>query len=368
MLNLHALRERVTRPWGVGAVARVAARQWGSVQRNASRMLCLALALALPRAWAAEFKHDMYLCVTLSGQGQVMGTGKVPVPSGLYHSSDRVKFEHRGFSHIRVFGVTHDIRDPDTLFFTTLDGVIRGADRGTKWRIMTSWDMTEPKGIAFDPHAPDHLFVALPDGIAFSPDRGATWERRHAGIRRAYTHPIVVDRSKAGRVLAGTEHGLFVSEDAARTWQRVLPTEKTVYDIKQSPHDPKVFLAVTSSNGAFRSEDSGRTWQPISGVPADRTLHNCDFDRANPSNLVIAGWGAGVLLSEDGGRTWNDRTSGLPRREIWRACTDPDIPGRLYAVPHLQPLHASDDYGRTWRPIAFEQVIAFDIVFVPRKS
>lgn len=323
--------------------------------------------LAATAVRAAELKHDLYLCATLSGQGQVMGGGKV-APSGLYRSRDRQTFEHLGFSHIRVFGVTPDIRDPDTLFLTTLDGVIRAAEGGRKWRIMTSWNMTEPKGIALDPNAPDHVFAGLPDGIAFSPDRGQTWERRHEGIRRGYTHPIVVDRTKAGRVLAGTEHGIFVTEDAARTWQRVLPTEKTVYDIKQSPHDPRVFLAVTSSNGAFRSDDAGRTWQPIPGVGADRTLHNCDFDRNDAQRLLIAGWGAGVLVSDDGGRTWQDRTAGLPKRDIWRACLDPDIPGRIYAAPHLQPLYASDDHGRTWRPIAFEQVMAFDMVFVPRKS
>lgn len=316
---------------------------------------------------AAELKHDFYLCVTLSGQGQVMGSAK-PVQSGLWRSSDRVNFEHVGFNHIRVFSVTHDIRDPDTVFLTTLDGVIRGAERGAKWRIMTSWGMTEPKGIAFDPNAPEHIFVGLPDGIAFSPDRGRTWERRHEGIRRGYTHPIVVDRTKAGRVLAGTEKGLFVTEDAARTWTCVLPTEKTVYDIRQSPHDPRLFLAVTSSDGAWRSQDGGKTWARIAGVPKEWTLHNCDFDAHDPKRLVVAGWGLGVRVSEDGGATWSERSEGLPGKEIWRAMFDPDVPGRIYAAPHLKPLFASDDYGRTWRAVTFEQVMAFDMVFVPRRN
>lgn len=325
------------------------------------------LVLAASVVRSAEPKHDMYLCVTLSGQGQVMGGNKIPVRSGLYRSGDRENFEHLGFSHIRVFSVTHDVRDPDTLFITLLDGIVRASDRGQSWRIMTSWDMTEPKGIAFDPNAPEHIYAGLPDGIAVSRDRGESWERMDKGIQRDYTHPITVDRTKSGRVLAGTEKGLFVTEDGARSWKRVLPTEKTVYDIRQSPHNPRDFLAVTSVDGAFRSANGGRTWRPIAGVPKKYTLHNCDFDRSDANRLVIAGWGLGVLVSEDGGRTWSDRTDGLPSREIWRACTDPDIPGRLYAAPHLQPLHVSDDLGRTWRPLAFEQVMAFDIVFVPRK-
>ncbi len=332
------------------------------------RAALVAAACLGARAGAAETAHDFYLCVTLSGQGQVMGTAKVPVRSGLYRSADRVTFEHVGHSHIRVFGVTPDPREPETLFLTTLEGVVRGRERGAKWRVMTGWDMTEGKGIAFDPNAPDHLYAGLPDGIAFSPDRGQTWQRRQDGIRRAYTHPVVVDRTQAGRVLAGTEKGLFVSEDAGKSWVNVLPTEKVVYDIKQSPHDPKVFFAVTSVDGAWRSADGGRTWRTVAGVPRDRTLHNCSFDPRDPRRLAVAGWGLGVLVSEDGGETWEERNGGLPRKEVWRVALDPDLPGRMYTAPHLKPLFASDDHGRTWRPIAFEQVIAFDMVFVPRKG
>ncbi|HEY1110516.1 MAG TPA: hypothetical protein VGE76_17835, partial [Opitutaceae bacterium] len=137
---------------------------------NTWRITLGALLLAVA-AQAAELKHDFYLCVTLSGQGQVMGTAKKAAASGLYRSSDRVNFEHLGFSHIRVFYATHDIQDSDTLFLSVLDGVVRAQERGTKWRTMTGWNMTEPKGIAFDPGAPNHIFAGLPDGIAFSPDR-----------------------------------------------------------------------------------------------------------------------------------------------------------------------------------------------------
>jgi photosystem II stability/assembly factor-like uncharacterized protein len=333
----------------------------------ATRLLGAAFAVQVAAVLgAAEVKHDMYLCLNLSGQGQVMGTGKAVIRSGLYRSTDRQEFQHLGFNHIRVFGAAADLRDPRTLFVTTLDGVIRAGEGGTKWRRVTSWDMTEPKGIAFDPNAPNDIYVGLPDGVAVSRDRGETWSRAQEGIRRGYTHPVIVDRTRAGRVLIGTELGLYLTEDAARTWRKVLETEKTVYDIRQSPHDPQSFLAVTSSNGAFRSADAGRTWTRIAGVPTQHTLHNVDFDRADAKRLVIGGWGLGVLVSEDGGANWIDRSAGLPSKEIWRACTDPDFPNRLYAVPHLKPLFVSDDFGRTWRPLAFDGAIAFDILFVPR--
>jgi photosystem II stability/assembly factor-like uncharacterized protein len=265
-----------------------------------------------------------------------------------------------------MFTLTHDPREVSTLFVAALDGVLRTRGGGVTWRTLTSWDMTEPKEIAFDLMTPDHVYAGLPDGIAVSRDRGQTWQRSNEGIRRGYTQTITTDRSRAGRVLAGTEKGIYLSEDGARTWQLVRPTVETTYDLKQSPHDPKAFFAVTSRDGALWSVDGGRTWKPVAGVPKEHTLHYCDFDRHDARRLLICGWGVGVRVSEDGGRTWSDRTAGLPKREVWSAAFDSDIPGRIYAAPYLEPLHASDDNGRTWRRVAFEKVTVYDIVFVPR--
>lgn len=313
---------------------------------------------------AAEHPHDLYFCVNLSGQGQVMGS-TASVASGLYRSNDRENFEHVGFSHIRTFAVTEDPRDAKTLFVTVLDGILRTRDRGKTWRRVTSWDMTEPKAIAFDLNAPDNLYAGLPDGIAVSHDRGETWMRMNEGIRRSYTHSLIVDRTKAGRVLAGTELGIYLTQDGARTWKRVQPTGKVVYDIRQSPHDPRLMLAVTSSDGAFRSQDSGQTWRRIEGVPVEHTLHYGHFDPSDRKRMVICGWDVGVLVSEDDGRTWIDRSEGLPNRQVWCVSPDPDIPNRLYAAPYLKPVYVSDDFGRTWRVLCFEKAIVYNLSFVP---
>ena len=327
----------------------------------------IGMTIALSKAGAAGHKHDLYFCVNLSGQGQVMGSTGAPLASGLYRSNDRENFEHVGFNHIRTFAATYDPREPSTLFVSVLDGVLRGRDRGKTWRRMTSWDMTEPKAILFDPNAPDHIYAGLPDGIAVSRDRGETWSRMNEGIRRSYTHSLAIDRTKAGRVLAGTELGIYLTEDGARRWRRVLETEKVVYDLQQSPHDARGFLAVTSSDGAFRSSDGGRTWRRIEGVPKEHTLHYGHFDPHDPRRLVLCGWDAGVLVSEDDGRTWSDRSAGLPNREVWCVSPDPDLPGRLYAAPYLKPVYVSDDFGRTWRPLCFEKAIVYNLVFVPRQ-
>ncbi len=335
---------------------------------NASRRLFFAaIALLAAGARAAELKHDLYVCANVSGLGGVMGRNGGPVRSGLFRSEDREHFEHIGPHHIRTFTVAFDPSDPARLYVGLLDGIVRTNDRMKTLRIVTGWDMQEGKSISVDPSRPEDVYAGIPDGIAVSRDRGQTWTRMNAGIRRAYTEAVLVDRAQAGRVLAGTELGIYLTEDGARTWRLVQATDKVTYALRQSPHDPKVFLAATSANGAFRSEDRGATWRRIPSVPGDRTLHTIEFDPRDPRRLVYCGWGAGVQISEDNGATWQDRTAGLPRREIWRVAVDPDLPDRLYAGPYQEPLFASDDFGRTWRPLEFGKATVFDLVFVPRK-
>jgi photosystem II stability/assembly factor-like uncharacterized protein len=333
----------------------------------ARRLFSAAIALAAAGATGAtELAHDLYACVNLSGQGSVMGRSG-PVRSGLYRSGDRVNFEHLGPHHIRTFSVTHDPSDPARLYIALLDGVLRTPDRGKTFRIVTSWDMTEAKSISVDRQRPEHVYAGIPDGIAVSHDRGQTWKRMNDGIRRAYTESILVDRTRAGRVLAGTELGIYLTEDGAKTWRLVQATDKVTYTLRQSPHDPKEFLAATSANGAFRSKDGGATWTRLPAVPSERTLHQMEFDPRDARRLVYCGWGVGVQVSEDGGATWQDRTAGLPKREVWKVAVDPDLPDRLYAAPYLEPLYASDDFGRTWRKLQWEKATVFDLVFVPRK-
>jgi len=328
-----------------------------------SALLC-ALACAAG-AHAGEVKHDLYLSVLMSGGGQVMG-GRPPAKSGIYRSTDRATAEHIGFGHIRIFNVAPDPASPAGIYIAALDGVIHSPDRGATWRILTGWNMTEVKGLALDPNAPDHIYAGLPDGIGVSRDRGKTWARMNAGIRRSFTQTITVDRTQAGRVLAGTEQGIYLTEDGARTWRLVLPTTEVAYDVRQSPHDPKIFFAVTATSGALWSADAGRTWQTVAGIPKDRTLHNGVFDPRDAKRLALCGWEAGVQVSEDGGRTWTDRTAGLPSRKIWSIAADPDFPGRLYASPYQSAVYVSDDFGRAWKPAYFEKATVFNFSFVPR--
>ncbi|MBS0664613.1 MAG: hypothetical protein JSR48_15200 [Verrucomicrobia bacterium] len=325
-------------------------------------------ALLAGTALSAAPAHDLYLCAAIN-KNYVIGS-KLVTLNGLYRRQPDGTFQHLGSNFTGLFALTADPRNPQVCYAATLNGAMSSRNGGERWRVATSWDMTEPKDICLDPNAPDHIYLALPDGVAVSPDAGATWPRREQGLpdRGKYTQTIEVDRTQAGRVLAGCESGIYLTEDGAANWRRVLPTSATVDDIQQSPHDPRRWLAVTQSDGAFESRDGGCTWQKLAAVPAAEALYNVAFDPTNPQRLAIASWHYGLLVSEDGGRTWTARTAGLPPEDhLFRVGIDPDD-GRLYLSFYQGTIHVSSDFGRTWQTAGLEGSTVYDFVFVPRKG
>ena len=291
-------------------------------------------------------------------------------------------WRHIGNNDTSIVALAFDPRDHAVFYTAAINGLWRTMDGGEHWLCTTSWDMTEVKDVCVDPNAPDNVYIALPDGIAVSPDRGNTWPRREHGLpdRGKYTQTIEVDRTRAGRVLAGCETGIYLTEDGAQSWRRVFPTVDSVNDLQQSPSDPQLWLAVSQSAGALISRDGGVTWQAMPGVPKDKALYNITFDPTNPSRFALCSWSVGVLTSEDGGATWTDRNAGLPGLKagfrmpsdppphcVWRVGVDPDS-GRLYASVVGEALYSSDDFGRTWKNEGLEGSAISQFVFLPRAT
>lgn len=316
---------------------------------------------------SAASQYDFYICANIN-RNYVIGS-TIVTTNGVFQRTDAGEWQHLGYNDTGLTAVAFDPRDRNVMYTSALNGLWRTLDGGQTWRMCNGWDMTEGREVAVDPNAPDHVYLAITDGIAVSTDRGQTIVRKENGLpaRGKYTETIKVDRTRAGRVLAGCEVGIFLTEDGADTWHCVLPTKETVNDIQQSPHDPKIWLAATQSAGALISRDGGLTWTRFDGVPTDRALYNITFDVTNPQRYAVGSWAHGVLTTEDGGRTWTSRNAGLPENpRVWRVGVDPS--GRLYASVFKETLFYSDDFGRTWQPDALEGSLVNFFVMLPKVS
>jgi photosystem II stability/assembly factor-like uncharacterized protein len=306
--------------------------------------------------------HRVFLCGATS-KGYVVGA-KLP-PSGLFTLTDQGSWDHLGYNHPFLSSLDYDRRNPRILYLAAGNGCIRSNDSGRTWRILTSWNVTELQDVTVDPHHPGTLFIALPDGIAASTDDGRTWRHTDSGISRKFTKTIRVDRAVEGRLLAGTELGIFLSTDNAAHWHRAAGSPEMITSLEQSPHQTAEWLAATQSSGLYRSLDNGSSWQPVPAIAAGPTLYKIAYDPRQPRRLAVCGWGPGVLVSDDNGRTFTPRNTGLPSNQIWSVAFDPDHSGRLYASVHEEAVFVSEDAGLHWARSGLEGSIIQGFFFVP---
>lgn len=320
------------------------------------KRLAIALLLIAPTliARGQESATDLFVCAAVN-KNYVIGS-KIVTTSGIHRLGGDGDWSHIGLNDPTLFAISFDPRDHNVFYTAALNGALRTLDGGNSWRIMTGWDITEPKDVCVDPHEPDTVYLAHPGGIAISHDQGRNWLALERGLpeRGKYTQTIEVDRSRPGRVLAGCESGIYLTQNSARSWRRVLATEETVNDIQQSPHNPNIWVAVTQSAGAWISRNSGKTWTQLPQAPTDAALYNIAFDPTHPQRLAIGSYTFGVLTSEDGGATWSPRNENLPKpHRVWRVGIHPDD-GRLFASVYQNAVYASDDFGRSWKSVGLE--------------
>jgi len=325
------------------------------------RALILTLFACVPLAG----QYRLYTCM-ITSRGYVVGAA-LP-PSGIFQKPANGAWEHIGYAHPFIMALDYDPRDPATLYVAAGNGLIRATDRGRTWKILTSYDVTELRDVAVDRNAPGTIYFSHTAGIRVTHDGGATWHPADHGLRRKYTEALRVDRKSAGHLVAGTEDGLFSSNDGGNSWTRAGAAGFQVLRLEQSPHDPCLWLATTQGGGVFISRDCGRSFENLGRTGVDRNLYDIAFDSGRPERIALSGWSVGVLVSNDGGKTWQSRNAGLPRPDVWSVAFDPGNPGRLYCSVHEEALFVSDDAGATWRRDGLEGSIVHRMTFVPEAA
>ena len=321
------------------------------------RLLLLLLLAGRP----VTAQWQTFACASIT-KGYVVGA-RLP-PSGLFVKTSG-GWAHLGFNHPFVNSVDYDERG--TLYLAAGNGLIRASEKGTAWKILTGWEVTELQDLAVDRNAPGTIYFAHTAGIQVTRDGGASWAEASSGIARKYTQAIRVDRAQAGHLVAGTETGLFFSADGARSWARAGAEGFQVMRIEQSPGDPCFWLAVTQQGGVFASRDCGRSFENLGRVGVDRNLYDVAFDPTHAGRIAVAGWGVGVAVTEDGGKTWQSRNAGLPRPDVWSVAFDPANSGRLYCSVHEEALYVSDDAGASWRRQGLEGSVVRHMTFLPER-
>src|SRR5262249_37672350 len=103
-------------------------------------------------------------------------------------------------------------------------------------------------------------------GVWIRVDGGEGYDPSTAGFINRQVRAVLADKTERGRVYAGVifdrvSGGLFVSEDGGVTWRQSMSGMgvRDVYSLYQSDSNPATIYAGTNQ-GLFRSDDHGSNW------------------------------------------------------------------------------------------------------------
>jgi photosystem II stability/assembly factor-like uncharacterized protein len=268
--------------------------------------------------------------------------------------------EHWAFANHGLTTYTHralllDPTDPQTVYIGGWGGgVAKSVDGGMEW-VDHNGDLenTAINAMAIDPEIPQRLFAATMLGIYWSADGGLTWRNFGGGLlpRDLETARCLVASPISPRLYLCTDSGLYVSDRANPTWQRVAAAPlrgQSISAVTIAPRQRLVF-ASTIEGKLFKSADQGRSWTALGPGLNGMWIRQIVVSQEDEKMLYVASSGKGVWKSSDGGKTWQSSNDGLTDPEVRSLVIHPKNPSVLYAGTQDQGIFRSDDGGNTWR-------------------
>lgn len=218
------------------------------------------------------------------------------------------------------------------------------------WQQVATPDPTTPFGfLSVSPTDSSVVFAGTDNGIYRSDDGGDSWtavltQNGPPYDDQAYC-PVAISPSDPNVVYACTRSGLVASTDGGRTFGAPVDVfqGEVSRDIAIDPGDPNTLYTVNAA-GVFASTDGDQTWSPINnGITSTSFVLATASDPADPA-IVYAGTEGGVWRSADGGRTWQYSEAGLEPATSLVTSTDP---ATVY-IDANTGYYVSHDAGVTW--------------------
>jgi photosystem II stability/assembly factor-like uncharacterized protein len=335
------------------------------------------------------------------GTGQVTTRWDIVSGTGVYRSRDGGRtWEPRGLADSRHIGrVWIDPRNADVVLVAVQGhffgpnaerGVFRTTDGGRTWdKVLFVDEKTGAVDLAADPAAPDTVFAACwqvrhypwqayftpgvgpGSGIFKSTDGGKTWTRLSGhGLPGGPLGRIglaVAPGSRGARVYAtidanGADSGVYRSDDAGATWQRVNSTASLAgayfAALTVDPKNPDTVYVMGQS--IRRSTDGGKTFAFFRGAPGGDDYHFLWIDPDHPERMITAA-DQGAVVTVNGGESWSTWYN-QPTGQFYHVATDDRFPYWIYSGQQdsgTVAVASRSDYGqltfRDWHPVGGDE-------------
>lgn len=231
-----------------------------------------------------------------------------------------------------------DPKDARKIYFGTLDGQIYfSANGGQSWSRLPGFNRPGlyVDHIIIDPRDSQIIYVGAhrhkePGGFFKSVDGGRTW-REAKELKTEAVHSLAQSLTKPDVLVAGTNNGVYRSDDAGETWIKLPTTGMTNTNIESLAIDPRNDKVIYAGSWhlPFKTTDGGQTWRKINkGMIDDSDVFAIEIDGRNPDHIIASAC-SGIYESKDAGETWR-KVQGIPSssrrtRDIMQHPSRPEI-------------------------------------------
>lgn len=334
--------------------------------------------------------------------------------SGIYRSRDAsetwTKLQGIPYTSRRTHVIYQHPTKSNVIFAGTTEGLWVSTDGGKpdSWRRMTAGNVVI-NAIAVHPDRPDRVFLGVDDaGVLISVNGGESYEVSSSGFINRQVRTVIADKVERGRVYAGVifdraNGGVFISEDGGGVWRQSMNGMgvRDVFSLYQSETNPATIYAGTN-NGLFRSDDRGRSWAQVKKGPVKKTQAKAVAKSRKPSkieretlvdlqnqvfailpftpiisapaggkgdsqpsssqltntNWIIASTWNGLYITDDEKKGWKElklsKAITTAHAKISAVVTNPKLPGAIF-VGTNDGLFASRDNGESFQQIALPE-------------
>lgn len=290
-------------------------------------------------------------------------TGEQTDGNGVWKSADAgATWTNVGLSESRIIpSLLVDPHDANIVYVAAAGepapsisrGIFKSIDGGKTWRkVYFKDDHWSPSELDFDPsdsrtivatvwlipvRPSDPPLEGVDNFLLKSTDAGETWtplgDQGLPAEHRGRIGLSIAPGLGGKRIFALMRQGLFRSDDAGSTWQRITADPRIVGSnyfgrVYSDTKNPDVVYVMQTST--YRSSDGGRNFVAWKGTPSGEDDHVLWIAPEDP-NRILMGTDQGAVVTFDGGKSWNTWFN-QPTGQFYRVTTDNSFPYRLYAA------------------------------------
>lgn len=214
------------------------------------------------------------------------------------------------------------------------------------------------------------LVGTIGQGVMSSPDDGESWTRASVGQGMhsdCIVRALVADPGNPDMVYAGTDAGLYQSDNGGVRWHRLNTpmSGSMVWSMAVDPVAPRVMFAgvgTPSKPGIHRTTDGGKSWQQLAvdiaaeclnvGIPRPTGIA---IDPTDHRQVWVGLEVDGVRHSADGGETWSRVNGQIANQDVHNVLVVAGPPTTVFIVVN-DDVWRSTDGGKTWLPARAREV------------